>query len=942
MRSNIVDNTQHVYVTIDGQTGKFAPSTSVLEAATQLGIEIPTLCHHPDLSPVGSCRLCLVEIDGRTGQHPACVEPICEGLNVTTESQTLTGSRRFVLEMLLSRYINPQSDENRAEVTDFLRWVQHYNVQQTNDGELKPRYSVDSDPNPFIRVDLNQCILCTLCVRACEEVQGRFVWGVGNRGEETKIIAGLDTDLLDARCESCGACVAYCPTGALSDRMSQGMGTPDRKVRTTCGYCGVGCQFDLNIKDEKVIAVTSDPSAEVNGMSLCVKGRYGYDFLHHSDRLTQPKVRKYLLDGVSPAERPDDRGPWVDVDWPTAIDLVTGRLLAIKRQSGPDSIGFLSSAKCTNEENYLLQKLARQLIGTNNVDHCARLCHSSTVVGLAMAFGSGAMSNSMDDIAEQAAAILVIGSNTTEQHPVFGAMLRQAVLRRGTKLVVADPRKIDITEFATLHLRQKPGTDVALINGLMYLALQNGWHDEEFIRDRCDGFEEFQETLKNYPAERVSKITGVPESQLLEASEILCTNHPMAVVWAMGITQHTTGVMNVLSLANLQMLLGNMGVPGGGVNPLRGQNNVQGACDMGALPNVFPGYQSVNDEQVQRTFGAAWSLKSTIGHGAQMNVLPKKPGRTVTELIEACATHEVRGLFILGEDPAMTEPDTNHVTQCLDQAEFIVLQEIFPSETSNWADVLLPGAAFAEKTGTFTNTDRRIQPVRQAIDPPGNAQPDWKVLTNLANAILGAEGFTPDGRCAAWQYTSPAEILAEIATLTPSYGGITWSRVEAGERLQWPVPSVDHPGTPILHIGSFTHGQGQFHPTDHLPPDELPDDEFPLLLTTGRVLYHWHGGELTRRASGLTSVYPEPLVEVSPDDALRCDIEADATVRVTSRRGELLARAVVTDRVPSGVVFGSFHFPGSGNVNNLTNCALDPVAKIPEYKVCAVAVHSVQ
>lgn len=939
MRCDIADKTQQVHVTIDGRAGCIASGTSVLEAAAQLGIEIPTLCHHPDLSPVGSCRLCMIEIKGRTGQHPACVEPIYEGMSVTTESNGLTESRRFVLEMLLARYADDQSDENGREDSGFFRWVKHYGIQPTSERMLSLRYPVDSDPNPFIRVDLNQCILCTRCVRACEEVQGRFVWGLGNRDEETKIIAGLDTDMLDAHCESCGACAAYCPTGALSDRMSYGIGIPDRKVRTTCGYCGVGCQFDLNIKDDKVIGVTSDPSAVVNGMSLCVKGRYGYDFLHHSDRLTQPKVREYLLEGISPANRPTDRGPWVDVDWPTAIDLVVQRLLAIKRQSGPDAIGFLSSAKCTNEENYLVQKLARQLIGTNNIDHCARLCHSSTVAGLAMAFGSGAMSNSLDDVAQQAAAIFVIGSNTTEQHPVFGAMLRQAVLRRGAKLVVADPRKIDITEFATLHLRQKPGTDVALINGLMYLALQNEWQDEEFIHDRCEGYEEFRETVNKYPPERVAQITGVMEAQLREAAKILCTNHPLAVIWAMGITQHTTGVINVLSLANLQMLLGNMGIPGGGVNPLRGQNNVQGACDMGALPNVFPGYQTVSDDARQRKFSDAWSLRPNDADREHSSRMPTLPGLTVTEMIEALPTRDIRGLFILGEDPAMTEPDANRAIRCLEQAEFIVLQEIFPSETSHWADVLLPGAAFAEKSGTFTNTDRRIQAVRQAINPPGNAKADWRVLANLGEALLREEDLTPHGRYAAWNYNSPADVLTEIAALTPSYGGISWSRVNSGERLQWPVVSAHHPGTPILHTETFKYGRGRFHAVDHLPPAELPDGEFPLLLTTGRVLYHWHGGELTRRARGLVSVYPEPMVEISPEDAVRYRIEQDAVVRVSSRRGEMLATAAVTDRVPCGVIFGSFHFPGSGNVNNLTNGALDPLAKIPEYKVCAVALH---
>ncbi|MCA9229429.1 MAG: formate dehydrogenase subunit alpha [Planctomycetales bacterium] len=921
-------------ITINGISGRVAAGTSVLGAASQMGIEIPTLCHHTALSPVGSCRLCVVEIEGRDGQHPACVEPVRDGMCVATESNALAAARRFILEMLVQNYVDETSRTGPEGENELRRWLRYYDVPIRDQRETRRRYSVDSDPNPFIRVDLNQCILCTRCVRACDEIQGRFVWDIGQRGHDTRIIAGLDTSLLEARCESCGACVAVCPTGALEDRMSFGLGPPDKKVRTTCGYCGVGCQMDLNIKSGQVVGVSSDSSAPVNGISLCVKGRYGYDFLHHPERLTQPQVRQYLLDNLSPEARPADRGPWVAVDWPQAIGVIAKRMSEILGESGPNTVACLSSAKCTNEENYLMQKLARQVLRTNNVDHCARLCHSSTVAGLGMAFGSGAMSNSMDDIVEHARAVLVIGSNTTEQHPVFGAMLRQAVLRRGVKLVVADPRCIDLAEFATLHLRQRPGTDVALINGLMHLALKNNWHDQEFIAERCEGFADLEQTLKAYSPEAVSQITGISESALQEAARVLCTNRPMAVIWAMGITQHTTGVINVLSLANLQMLLGNLGIAGGGVNPLRGQNNVQGACDMGALPNVFPGYQQTGNPEVREKFASAWRLDGTGSTEAAA-------GLTVTEMIEAAGRGDVRALYIMGEDPVMTEPDCNHAKQCMSKAEFIVLQEIFPSETSLYADVLLPGAAFAEKSGTFTNTERRIQPVRQAIEPPGNARPDGSILCDVAQTLLERQSMKPTGPYADWKYDSPADILDEIAALTPSYAGVHWSRIEGNERLQWPVTAADHPGTPILHVSQFTRGKGKFHAVEHLPAEELPDADYPLLLTTGRVLYHWHGGELTRRAKGLAAAYPETCVEVSPGDARRLQICDKEPVCVKSRRGLMKARAIVTDRVPEGVVFGSFHFPEEHNVNNLTICALDPVAKIPEYKVCAVSVEAI-
>lgn len=921
--------------TLNAQSISAQPGQTVLEAARAHGLTIPTLCHHKDLSPVGSCRLCVVEVEGQRGETTACTLPAVEGLVVHTETPALIKTRQTILSLLLSNYHDAGYPTHGAADTEFMHWVKHYAVPFP--ATARPRYAVNSDPNPFVWVDLNKCILCTRCVRACAEVQGRWVWGVGERGDAARIIAGADTTMLDARCESCGACAAYCPTGALDDKLSIGAGQPDQCTTTTCPYCGVGCQFDLNVKDGKVVRVTSNPAAPVNGLALCVKGRYGYDFIHHPDRLTKPRVRRYLLEGRT--RESEGRGEWVETDWDTALNIVAQKLAAIKREAGPEAIGVLASAKCTNEENYLMQKFARQVIGTHNVDHCARLCHASTVAGLAMCYGSGAMSNTMKDVAEQAKAIFIIGSNTTEQHPVFGAMLRQAVLRRGVKLVVADPRRIDIAELATLHLRHRPGTDVALINGLMYLILKNNWQNQKFIDERCEGFDEFRATVEKYPPEWVAEITGVPVEALHQAAELLALNSPMAVIWAMGITQHTTGVINVLSLGNLQMLLGNLGVPGGGVNPLRGQNNVQGACDMGALPNVFPGYQAVTDAGAREKFAQAWRMEYGNGYATRPYfALGDKPGKTVTEMIPLAGEGQLRALYILGEDPMLTDPDLNHVRECLEACEFLVLQEIFPSETAAYADVLLPGASFAEKSGTFTNTERRIQLVRPAIAPLGMARPDWAITADLARRLIHLEGRECVGPQACWKYDSPADILTEIAALTPAYAGVTYARLERGEQLHWPVKGPDHPGTPILHVGQFTRGKGKFHAIDHLPAKELPDEAYPLFLTTGRVLYHWHGGEMTRRARGLLEVYPESLVEISPDDAARLGLNGEDRVRVTSRRGEMTARAIITERVSAGLVFANFHFPGEQNANNLTIAALDPVAKIPEYKVCAVKV----
>ncbi len=554
------------------------------------------------------------------------------------------------------------------------------------------------------------------------------------------------------------------------------------------------------------------------------------------------------------------------------------------------------------------------------------------MAGLATSFGSGAMTNSMEDVADYAKAIFIIGSNTTEQHPVFGTRIRQAVLRRGVKLIVADPRKIDITEFATLHMRLKPGTDIALINGLMYIIFEKGYEDKEFIANRTENFDDFKANVMQYTPEITSEITGVPVEQLYEAAEILGTTKPNAVLWAMGITQHVVGVQNVRTCANLQMLLGNLGVLGGGVNPLRGQNNVQGACDMGGLPNYYPAYQQVINEEVRQKFEKAWGTP-----------LSPKIGMTVTEMIPSITDDKIKALYILGENPIMSDPDTNHIRHCLENLEFMVLQEIFHTETAPYADVLLPGVTFAEKSGTFTNTERRIQHLNQAIAPIGEARMDWEITSEIARRVLENGGRKIDMTAphAGWNYTSPAQIMAEIASLAPSYAGITYDRLKNGEVLHWPVKGPDHAGTPVLHVGQFSRGKGLFAVTQHIPPIELPDNEYPVLFSTGRVLYHWHGGEMTRRSKGLLEVYSQSLIEVNPQDAQKLGLNGNKRVRVTSRRGSIEAEAWVTDRVPPGMVYANFHFP-EVPANSITIAALDPIAKIPEYKVCAVKVELIE
>jgi len=554
------------------------------------------------------------------------------------------------------------------------------------------------------------------------------------------------------------------------------------------------------------------------------------------------------------------------------------------------------------------------------------------VAGLATAFGSGAMTNSIDDIADDAQVFFVIGTNTTQNHPVIGMRIRQAVRQREAKLIVADPRKIDLTKFAVLHLRHKPGTDIALVNGLMNIILSNSWENKEFIKTRTEGFDDFKAVVDEYPPERVSEITGVPVEDLQQAAEIMAQNKPTAVLWAMGITQHTTGVGNVMSLANLQMLLGNMGVPGGGTNPLRGQNNVQGACDLGGLPNVYPGYQKVTNPEIRSEYAKAWGLLE--------EQLSLELGLTATEMMPLAFEGKQKAIYILGEDPLMSEPDTNHIRQAMERYELVILQEIFPSETAPYADVLLPGASFAEKDGTFTNTERRIQMVHKAVESPGIARPDWWIIAELAKKIL-EKGNRQVSKAvySGWDYQDTAQIMDEIAALTPIYAGVNHKRLLEGENLQWPVKDREHPGTPILHVGQFSRGKGLFNPIEHVPPAEMPDKEFPMILSTGRVLYHWHGGQMTRRSKGLLEIYPEALIEVNDFDAEKLGLNGNKRVRVSSRRGTIEAEATVTDRVPPGMVYANFHFP-EASANELTIAALDPVAKIPEYKVCAVKVEA--
>jgi formate dehydrogenase alpha subunit len=673
-------------------------------------------------------------------------------------------------------------------------------------------------------------------------------------------------------------------------------------VLTTCPYCGCGCNLSLQVADRRVVGVSPALGHPVAGGSLCIKGWNAHEFVHSPDRLKGPLLRR--------------EGRLVPAPWEEALEVVAGGLKDIAARHGPDSVVFLSSAKCTNEENYLVSKLARAAMGTNNVDHCARLCHASSVVGLTETFGSGAMTNSIEDLAG-AKCIFVIGSNTTEQHPQVAARILESV-RQGGSLIVADPRSIRLTRFAKIHMRHRPGTDVALVNSMMHVILAEGLEDRDFIAARTENFDALKRLAAACPPQRGEAITGVPAKQIIEAARTYAGAETGAIVYSMGITQHTTGVDNVRTLANLALLTGNVGRPSTGVNPLRGQNNVQGACDMGALPDVYTGYQRVVEAEARKKFAAAWGLPS----------LPDRPGLTVVEATEAATEGRVRAMYIIGENPMVADPDLRKTQKGLQSLELLVVQDIFLTETAQLAHVVLAGASFAEKDGTFTNTERRVQRVRKAIDPVGDSRADWQILCEVARR-LGYAGM---------DYDSPERVFGELAALTPSYRGMSYPRLEPWG-LVWPCPTSDHPGTPCLHKDSFTRGKGKFAPAEYRPPGEMPDEHYDLILTTGRIYFHWHSTSMTRRTSPLNRESPEAFVEISPEDAERRGIKSGRRVRVSSRRGSVELVARVTEVVAPGVLFIPFHFYEAA-ANLLTNPALDPEAKIPEYKVCAARVEA--
>jgi len=936
-----------VELTIDGRTAVVPRGTTIWEAARRLGIEVPVLCHDPGMDPVAVCRVCVVEVQGSRVLPAACIRQCEPGMVVRTDTQRVDNSRKMVVELLMADHPTPCAKqrlsgscelENMAHAYGAVRhrmpatrkWNGHAHTG-TPPPSHPPTLPLDLS-SPVIAVDHAACILCDRCIRGCDWIQVNDVIGRTGKGFESRIAFDTDRPMGDSTCVACGECMARCPTGALTDKslvipLETAKLTP---VKSVCPYCGVGCGTTMHVQETKVVQVTGRADGPANHGRLCVKGRYGFDYSSHPQRLTVPLIRRpesYPKGGLSEDTlqqgdyRRKKRGePHVDYSyilpafreatWDEALDLCARRFQEIKSQHGARALAGFGSAKCTNEDAYLFQKLIRTAFGTNNVDHCTRLCHASSVAALMECIGSGSVSNPVVDVAE-AEVCIVIGSNAAENHPVAATFIKQAA-RRGTTLIVIDPRRPLLARHAHHYVRFKPGTDVALLNGLMHVVLREGLQDDAFIAARTEGFEKLRETVKRYPPEVVERITGVPAATIELIARLYGRTRRGLIFWGMGISQHTTGTDNARALISLCLLTGNIGRPGTGLHPLRGQNNVQGASDVGLIPMVYTGYQPVDDAAVRQKFEQAWGVP-----------LDPQKGLTVVEIMAAALAGDIRGMLMMGENPFLSDPNMNKVRKCLSALEFLAVQDIFLTETAEFADVILPASSHAEKSGTYTNTDRWVQLAEKATEPPGQAREDWRILVDLA----GRMGYP-------MPYESPEDVWREIAALTPPFAGITHERLRR-EPLVWPCEDLEGTGEVVLFTATFPRGKGKFSPADFAPPQELPNAEYPYVLNTGRMLEHWHTGTMTRRAKALDQIAPAPFVELHPEDAADLSIRDGDAVRVSSRRGSVIAPARVTPNVSKGSCFMPFHFREAA-ANLLTIDALDPTAKIPEYKYCAV------
>ena len=898
-----------IHLKIDGIPVEVEKGTTILAAAKKIGVKIPTLCYLENLLPDGSCRICVVEMtaNGRTWVDTACTAQCSEGMEVDTMSAKVVDSRRKTLDLLLSEHlINCFSCEANGDCKLQSLCVE-YGLEKTSYSAPRKLKPIDSS-NKFFTYDPNKCILCHRCVNTCNELVGRGAIDTMNRGFTSVIGPAFDDKWLTSTCESCGNCVAACPTGALSmkRRKKYRKFQVEKKVLTTCPHCATGCQYYVLVKDGKVVDTEAYNGPSNRGL-LCVKGRSGsFDFAQSPDRIKYPLIKN------------KETGEFERATWDEALDLVASKFMELKKKYGPDALAGFACSRSPNEDVYMVQKMVRTCFGTNNTDNCARVCHSASVAGLAMTLGSGAMTNPIEDITRKPDVIMLVGSNPEEAHPVVGMQIRQAV-KRGCKLIVVDPRDIGLAKKADIHLKLKPGTNVAFANGMMHVIIEEGLQDEAFIAERTEGYEQIKEIVKKYTPEVVAEICHISADDLRAAARMYAKADKAPIIYCLGVTEHSTGTEGVMSMSNMALLVGKLGREGCGVNPLRGQNNVQGACDMGASPTDFPGYQKVAKPGVVEKFEKAWGVP-----------LNHEVGTHATDVFPKAISGEIKGLYIYGEDPVVTDPDTTHIIKALESLDFFVIQELFMTETAKYADVILPGSSYLEKEGTFTNTERRVQRVRKAIDAPGEARLDTDIIIDLMNRM----GYPQ-------KHMTSAEIMDEIASVTPSFGGISHARLDSeevgGRGLQWPCPTKDHPGTYIMHVGKFARGLGMFYPAEYVPSAELPDEEYPIILMTGRILYHYTTRAMTGRTPELMEIEGKSFIEMNIVDAEKLGIANGDKVRVSSRRGSIESTARVGTKTSPGESWMPFHFP-DGNANWLTNAALDKYARIPEYKVCAVKI----
>ncbi len=904
---------QMVNLEIDGFKATVPAGTSVMRAAASIGIDIPKLCATDSIEPFGSCRLCVVQVEGGRGLPASCTTPVYEGMKVVTQNQKLADVRRGVMELYISDHpldCLTCSANGDCELQDMAGVV---GLREVRYKPIETHLNAEKDTsNPYFTFDPSKCIVCSRCVRACEETQGTFALTLDGRGFDSKVSPSQNQDFLSSECVSCGACVQACPTATLMEKSVIEHGQPEHAIVTTCAYCGVGCSFRAEMKGEQVIRMVPHKDGKANHGHSCVKGRFAFGYATHKDRITKPMIRASIKDA------------WKEVSWEEAISYAASELKRIQTKYGKDSVGGITSSRCTNEEAYLVQKLIRAGFGNNNVDTCARVCHSPTGYGLKQTLGESSGTQTFDSVMKSD-VIVVMGANPTDGHPVFGSMMKKR-LRQGAKLIVIDPRNIDLVKSphikANYHLKLRPSTNVAIINALAHVVVTEGLVNEEFVNARCDvtSFNKWRTFVSDerHAPENTESVTGVPAANIREAARLYATGGNAAFYYGLGVTEHSQGSTTVIGIANLAMATGNIGREGVGVNPLRGQNNVQGSCDMGSFPHELPGYRHVSDLATHDLFEKAWNAK-----------LSTNPGLRIPNMFDAALDGTFMAMYIEGEDIAQSDPDITHVHSALRAMECVIVQDIFLNETAKFAHVFLPGASFLEKTGTFTNAERRISPVRKVMRPLAGYA-DWEVTQLLSNAL----GYPMN-------YSDPSEIMDEIASLMPTFTGVSYSKIDELGSIQWPCDDATPEGTPIMHTEEFMrdNGKGLFMLTEYVPTIEKVTPMYPLILTTGRILAHYNVGAQTRRTNNV-AWNPEDILEIHPHDAEDRGINDGDWVGIKSRAGETVLHALVTERVQPGVVYTTFHFPESG-ANVITTDNSDWATNCPEYKVTAVQVTKV-